>query len=107
LDEPGGSRRATEVPVTTIDNFASRFSVPRIDLMKIDIEGNELHALRGAQKVIECDHPAIIMELNPVCLARDGAKPEDLFQFLRTRDYSIRNVDADNILALRTTRLSH
>jgi hypothetical protein len=47
------------------------------------------------------------MELNPVCLARDGAKPEDLFQFLRTRDYSIRNVDADNILALRTTRLSH
>jgi FkbM family methyltransferase len=57
--------------VTTIDNFVSKFSVHRVDLVKIDIEGNESHALRGAQKVIERDHPAIIAELNPVLPAME------------------------------------
>jgi FkbM family methyltransferase len=100
LEEPGAGRRPLLVPVTSIDNFVSKLSLRQVDLIKIDIEGNEMHALRGARLLIERDHPMIVAELNSVCLARDGAKPEDVIQFLGRYDYSVRHLDSDNILAV-------
>jgi FkbM family methyltransferase len=47
-----------EVNVTTLDTLR----LPRIDFMKIDIEGEELAALRGGMKFIERDRPTILFE---------------------------------------------
>jgi FkbM family methyltransferase len=44
IDQPGVVQYA--VPVTTLDRLAERFGIP--DLVKLDIEGLELDALRGA-----------------------------------------------------------
>jgi hypothetical protein len=88
-----------EVAVTTVDEFVTRFGIQRVHLIKLDIEGNEMHALRGARKLIERDHPAVIAELNAVCLARDGAKPSDIIELLTTSGYSVRFLDNDNIYA--------
>jgi hypothetical protein len=70
-----------------------------VHLIKIDIEGNEMHALRGARKLIGRDRPAIIAELNATCLARDGAKPNDVIELLTASGYSVRFLDSDNIYA--------
>jgi FkbM family methyltransferase len=37
-----------EVPTITLDCYAQEVGASRIDLLKMDIEGHELHALRGA-----------------------------------------------------------
>jgi FkbM family methyltransferase len=92
-------RQTMEVAVTTVDEFVTRFGIQRVHLIKMDIEGNEMHALRGARKLIERDHPAVIAELNAVCLARDGAKPSDIIELLTTSGYSVRFLDNDNIYA--------
>ena len=99
LKDTGIARRAMEVPVTSIDDFVARLDVRRVDLIKIDIEGNEMHALRGARQLLERDRPSVIAELNATCLARDGAKPGDVIAFLTGSGYSVRYVDSGNIYA--------
>jgi FkbM family methyltransferase len=41
-----------EVPVTTVDEFAKRQNVQRIDFMWLDLQGMELKALQGAEKLL-------------------------------------------------------
>lgn len=101
LEQPGTARRTVEVPVTSIDDFVARHGVGRVDLIKIDIEGNEMHALRGARQLFERDHPRVIAELNETCLARDGAKPGDVIAFLTDLGYSVHYIDSGNIYAAR------
>lgn len=46
----------------TIDELAERHFVP--DLLKIDIEGGELDALRGAHRVLMSRRPSIVLEVH-------------------------------------------
>jgi len=39
-----------KVPITTVDRIVAEHSVEQIDFMKMDVEGNELAVLRGAQQ---------------------------------------------------------
>ena len=86
--------------MTSIDSFVSSSDIRRVDLIKIDTEGSELHALRGGRQTIERYHPVIIAELNEALLARDGVKPADVVQFLTDQGYSVRHLDGDNISAI-------
>ena len=47
-----------EVPMTSIDALA----LPRVDLMKIDVEGMEGEVLAGAMQTIRTHHPLIYLE---------------------------------------------
>ncbi len=49
---PYGVRRVVRVPVTTLDEYAQTSGVSRVDLVKLDIEGSELAAIRGARRVL-------------------------------------------------------
>ena len=44
-DEHAGK---VEVPVTTLDKIVEELRLPRVDFIKMDIEGAEREALRGA-----------------------------------------------------------
>ena len=55
------SRRV--VPGITLDAFVDRVGLARVDLIKIDVEGGELEALRGAAGVLERHHPDLIVEV--------------------------------------------
>ena len=45
-------REAIEVKTTTIDEFASRHQIEKIDLLKLDLQGNELAVINGASKML-------------------------------------------------------
>lgn len=60
--------------VVEIDDLRTLFAAGRpVDFIKLDLEGNEINALRGGAKTMSEDRPAIVMEL--------GLKPhnEDLY----------------------------
>ena len=54
-------RKGNDVRVTTLDQI-SRLAKHPITLIKIDIEGSELNALKGATTLLSNQHPVIIAE---------------------------------------------
>ena len=46
--------------------------LPRLDLIKMDIEGSEPAALRGLRRLVTTHRPALVVEFNPRCLERRG-----------------------------------
>jgi FkbM family methyltransferase len=45
------------VPLTTIDNLVAELKLPRVNFIKMDIEGAEKPALAGAKRTIQSYHP--------------------------------------------------
>jgi FkbM family methyltransferase len=99
-----GETRVVNVPLTTIDHLVEEINLPRVDYIKMDIEGAELKALEGAQRTLAKwrprlslaayhapDHPGQIpalvhkalasyrMECGPCNLRRTMIRPEILY----------------------------
>ncbi len=84
----GNSDHIREIHVTieSLDNLISE-SI-HIDIIKIDIEGAELGAFRGATRILSQNKPLIMFESAPA--EPDAAySKEDLYCFLCDRDYLI------------------
>ena len=62
LDPEG--RERMEVTVRTLDSLAAELDLPRLDLVKIDVQGAESRVLAGAEGVAERFHPTLIVELH-------------------------------------------
>jgi FkbM family methyltransferase len=72
------------VPATSLDAWVEAAGLERVDLVKVDAEGSELGVLRGARGVLGRFRPAVVVECNPVTLARfRGERPAALLAELR------------------------
>ncbi|HLJ70380.1 MAG TPA: FkbM family methyltransferase [Roseiarcus sp.] len=75
----------------TLDEFSASRGAPPA-LIKMDIEGSEVAALRGAAALLsQRDPPAILFEHNPVSLAQCGVGIAALYQLLA--DYTFYYID--------------
>ncbi len=45
-------RRVSKVPVKTLDDYMQAEGIRRVDILKLDVEGVELDAMRGARQVL-------------------------------------------------------
>jgi FkbM family methyltransferase len=50
-----------EAPLTTIDKLAAELNLPRVDFIKMDIEGAERKAIAGASRTIAQFHPRMAL----------------------------------------------
>ena len=78
----------------SLDNlFLNKIKV--IDFIKIDVEGHELQVLKGAEKIIEKHHPAMMIEIN------DGFAPgstgSKVKGFLENFNYKMHCFDKERI----------
>jgi FkbM family methyltransferase len=64
---PESSHPSIQVPLTTIDRIVSELNLPRVDFIKMDVEGAEVKALSGASGVLQRFKPrlAIAAEHKP------------------------------------------
>ncbi len=76
------------VPIVRLDEYVREKGLPTPDWIKIDIEGMELPALRGAEQTLRSSHPTIICEINQIS-GRYGPKVSDLVDYLGSLGYSI------------------
>jgi len=95
---PGG--RQVDVPLTTLDELTTNLEA-RVAVVKLDIEGAEAKALRGAVRLIARDEPVFVVELEPEHLARQDSSIADVQAALRPRGYDAYAITP----AARLTRL--
>lgn len=60
MRQPGDNQPVIRVQTVSLDDELSE--LPRLDWIKIDVEGAEIEVLKGAQKLIEKYNPRIIVE---------------------------------------------
>jgi len=82
----GKGLQEIRVPLRTLDTVLSGND---IDVIKIDIEGGELGALRGAVTVLSEHRPTVMFESAPGCGARLGYSTTDLWRFLDEIGYVV------------------
>jgi FkbM family methyltransferase len=65
-----------------------------ISFIKVDVEGADLHVLRGATAIIDRDAPTLLIEVSPPLLARQALTPADVEQFFDERGYATYRFDS-------------
>jgi hypothetical protein len=64
----------------------------RIDFIKMDIEGAELNALRGAEMLIEKHRPQFLIEINRAACLGFGYDPQEIADFFARWGYEFYQV---------------
>jgi FkbM family methyltransferase len=90
---------AVEVEVVSLDRFASEHALPRVDLMKIDVEGSETSVLRGARTLIRTHRPVILVEAQDATLGPAGSSVGELVGILQAEGYRVLPFGADGLPA--------
>ena len=62
-DEANHGQDAVPITTASIDDFVARRKLPRVDFIKMDIEGAELDALHGARQTIEKFKPRLAISI--------------------------------------------
>lgn len=72
----------TRVPSVTLDTMQSQSMFGRVGLLKVDVEGHEFAALRGAKTLLSQDRPHILLEYNRRIAPAMGWTPTDVSDYL-------------------------
>lgn len=76
------------VPVLTVDACLERAKMPRVDFVKLDVEGGELEVLKGAVGLLERrPRPFFLCEVQEIRTRPWGYASREIIEFLRTRGY--------------------
>jgi FkbM family methyltransferase len=79
------------VSATTLDSFAE--NIQKVDMIKMDIEGAEGRAIRGGEKLLKEQHPALFIEISPRLLRHAGDDHRDLIELLESWGYKLSMID--------------
>lgn len=89
-------RGAHRIEVRTLPLDEALPSLPRVDVMKVDVEGAEPRVLRGATRLLaRSPGAALVLEVNPSALEASGSSPEALLQFLSSLGFVPRAIDEE------------
>ncbi len=58
-----GAQATVKLPLTTIDKIVAELGLPKVDYIKMDIEGAEVRAIRGAKGTIARYHPRLSLSV--------------------------------------------
>jgi len=99
------SRQTVPIDIVALDDYFKPGQ--RVDLIKMDIQGYELHALRGASRVL-ADNPnaKLLLELWPYGLRQAGASWLELIATLEAENMSVHQVTTQGLIQFPTESIT-
>ncbi len=88
----------TTIETDTLDNIIKENNIERVDVMKIDIEGYEMHALRGAADLLAKFHPKLFIEVGYTRLIKNGTSPTEMIEYLESFGYKVFHAETDEVV---------
>jgi FkbM family methyltransferase len=93
---PDASRRVQGV---TLDEYCADRGIKRIDLLKLDVEGAELEALRGASRLLrEKRVGCLLFEVSQAMVEGMSHDPAEIFDLVREAGLTVNELVADGTL---------
>ena len=99
------ARRVVQIEMVALDDYFEPGQ--RVDFIKMDLQGYELHALRGASRVL-ADNPAakLLLELWPYGLKQAGTNWVELIYALTRKNMTVSEVTRHGRVPLRLGSIS-
>jgi FkbM family methyltransferase len=82
-----------KVTACRLDDLVESAKLERLDIIKMDIEGAELAAVRGASAALARYRPTLLMELSDRALNHQGATSGEVLTLLGTYEYDVFHFD--------------
>jgi FkbM family methyltransferase len=76
------------IDVLTLDSIADQNSLKHVDFIKIDVDGHELHILRGAKNMLSISKPVLVVEFTPSYSASYLTELTAIEAYLQSLGYS-------------------
>ena len=93
----GNGRRALQIEMVALDDYFKPGQ--RVDLLKLDIQGYELHALQGAKRIVtENREIKLLLEFWPYGLKQAGVNWGELIEMLEGFAMNVMFVRADSLI---------
>ena len=90
-DAAAKSAASADIEVRRLDEVLA--TTPRLDFVKIDVEGYELRVLRGATGLLRQHAPTVVFEVNEAALKRGGTSGREVCEFLLGLGYRLTYLD--------------
>ena len=89
---PLSTQKEVKVETTTIDSYCQKHSIETIDILKIDVQGNELKVLQGADQMLKDRRVKLIFtEISIAPNYKGQSEIDEIIKFLRENKYKIFN----------------
>jgi FkbM family methyltransferase len=88
-----------EIPITTLDHEIPTAGLPAPDFIKVDIEGWEVEALRGALDTLKLHKPDLFLEMHGETLREKKRKVTEIIALLWEIEYrSIHHIESGTMI---------
>jgi FkbM family methyltransferase len=101
-----GRRVSTKnASMETLESYLGRNDIGRVDVIKIDVDGNELPVFKGGFESLARFRPRIVMEVSPYVHDEENNSFEALIELLKDSKYSLLHARTMHPLPLDAARL--
>ena len=90
---------------TTLDDYLRLRGIGRVDLIKLDVDGNELRVIEGAIATLRAHRPLLVFELAPYILDARPGRLESMLELLEHSGYRLTEMRSGRALPAQAAAL--